>query len=150
MAVEISIFGEIKMRLIHRLVAEAFLPNPYGHPCVNHKDEDKCNNCVDNLEWCTYSYNTTYNDGNSRRIITRHINNPNNECYKRGMATRKLNKTWNAEQRVCQMSDNITIATFASMNEASRITGIRSSHISECCRGKRKRAGGFIWCYTDK
>lgn len=48
---------------IHRLVAEAFLPNPEGLPCVNHKDEDKFNNHLDNLEWCTAQYNAEYSLG---------------------------------------------------------------------------------------
>ena len=47
-------------RSIHRLVAEAFIPNPHNYPCVNHKDENKLNNMVDNLEWCTYAYNSRY------------------------------------------------------------------------------------------
>ena len=50
-----------KYYLIHRLVALTFLPNPDNLPCVNHKDEDKTNNKVDNLEWCTQQYNLNYN-----------------------------------------------------------------------------------------
>lgn len=50
-----------KYYLIHRLVAIAFLPNPDNLPCVNHKDEDKTNNNVNNLEWCSHRYNSNYN-----------------------------------------------------------------------------------------
>lgn len=52
--------GTVKDCIVHRLVAQAFLENKNNLPCVNHKDENKQNNCVDNLEWCTVLYNNTY------------------------------------------------------------------------------------------
>ena len=67
----VSIGG--KSRDIHRLVAKAFLENPNNYEEVNHKDEDKTNNCVDNLEWCTHKYNNTYG---SKVVATRGVNNP--------------------------------------------------------------------------
>lgn len=57
---------------IHRLVAQAFIPNPSNLPCVNHKDEDKTNNHVENLEWCTPEYNANYGTGKKRMGIAHH------------------------------------------------------------------------------
>lgn len=59
--------GLRRNKQVHRLVAEAFIPNPMHYPLINHKDEVKTNNVVDNIEWCDYSYNVTYN-GNALRI----------------------------------------------------------------------------------
>lgn len=66
--VKLSKGDKTKMFLVHRLVASAFIPNPDNLPCVNHIDEDKTNNCVDNLEWCSIAYNNAYNGLNSRRV----------------------------------------------------------------------------------
>ena len=59
--------GKVKMERVHRLVALVFLDNPNNYTQVNHKDENKQNNCVDNLEWCNIKYNTTYSKGQLKR-----------------------------------------------------------------------------------
>lgn len=72
----LSVGGKCKMVLAHRLVAMAFLPNPNSLPEVNHKDENKHNNCIDNLEWCDHKYNNNYG---SKKGQTRGEKNPQNK-----------------------------------------------------------------------
>ena len=86
--------GVFNRKSIHRLVAEAFIPNPDNLPQVNHKDEVKTNNCVENLEWCDNYYNLMYGTGNDRRIIS----NQNGGIEKR-ISTRIKNGT--ADNRTC-------------------------------------------------
>ena len=68
---DVQVNGKRKHMRVHRLVALAFLPNPDNLPQINHKDEDKTNNCVWNLEWCTAEYNVNYGTANERRIKSR-------------------------------------------------------------------------------
>ena len=63
--------GNVRLRLVHRLVADAFIANHDGLPCINHKDEDKTNNHATNLEWCTYKYNANYGTATIRATQTR-------------------------------------------------------------------------------
>ena len=58
--VKLSSNNKAVEKKVHRLVAEAFIPNPNNYDCINHKDENPLNNNVENLEWCNYSYNNTY------------------------------------------------------------------------------------------
>ena len=88
-----------KYYLIHRLVAQAFLPNPDNLPEVNHKDEDKSNNRVDNLEWCDHKYNMNYGTLQQRRIQT-NINNGKYTVYSRTKEyTKEYSKKYNKEHR---------------------------------------------------
>lgn len=74
MKVGLSNNGTRKYALVHRLVAQAFIPNPKNYQLVNHKDENKANNCVENLEWCTQKYNINYGTAKKRAKATFELN----------------------------------------------------------------------------
>lgn len=122
---------------IHRLVAEAFIPNPNNYPIINHIDSNPFNNNVSNLEWCTQSYNVkqSYINGNAK---------PTAGCFKKGNTPHNLAKVnqYDLEGKF--------IATFISINDASQKTNTNRICIGDCCRNKQKTAGGFIWRYANK
>ena len=140
--------GKYKTFSIHRLVAEAFLPNPNNFPVVNHKDGNKLNNRVDNLEWCTQSYNVkeSYRLG-LQKILTPPMKEdyvPWNKGKK--MSTDYIQKNY-PKKKVNQYSlNNDFIKCWGSISQAEKELGI--THISNCCRGKRKSAGNYIWRYA--
>lgn len=125
--------GIYESKRINILVAEAFIPNHYNLPCVNHKDENKLNNSVDNLEWCDKSYNALY--GNTRNKI-QETKNKNNS---RGCQIPVEQYTLNGE----------FITYFISPIEAQKATGVQHSNILKVCKNERKQAGGYLWKYSN-
>lgn len=93
--------GKQKMFKVHRLVAQAFIPNPEGLPVINHRDENPKNNKVDNLEWCTYKYNSNYGTC-KERIVQTMISNGNADPEMCGIQTKdkkKYNRLYQQKNR---------------------------------------------------
>lgn len=111
-----------KRFFVHRLVALHFIENPKGYECVNHKDENKTNNIVDNLEWCSRTYNNNYGTRNKRIGVLSSV--------KTAMVDIKTGKT---------------IKVFNSAREASRYVNGDESSICKVRNGKRKSAYGYRW-----
>ena len=120
-----------KTKLTHRLVAEAFIPNPNRLSEVNHKDGNKENNCVDNLEWVTRMDNVKHSieTGLKKPVF----NNP--------LRSKVVNQ---------YSVDGKLLHTYPSTGEAERQTGIRHGNISKCCNGKTPTAGGYVWEYAEE
>lgn len=105
---------------LHRIIAETFIDNPNNLPEINHKDGDKYNNEISNLEWCTSSFNQMH-----RHYVLRHGNCKCVQCVE-------------------------TSIVYESTMEAERETKCDHRHISECCRGIRRTCGGYHWIYVDE
>lgn len=116
-----------KHYLVHRLVAKAFVDNPFPneYKYVNHKDENKVNNNAHNLEWCDIKYNNSYGTCKLRRNIAH-------------------------GRKIEQLSlDGVPIAMYYSLSIASEITGVYKRSINNCCNGVYKQAGGYKWRYVE-
>ena len=123
--------GHNKTQLVHRLVCEAFIGKIPKGMTVNHKDGNKANNRVENLEILSYRDNHLH----AFRVL-----------YRRPTCLGKLNT--NASKPVQQIKKNGDIIIYPSAREAERQTGIRYKYISACCHGKLKSAGGYEWRFA--
>ena len=117
--------GRKKNVPVHRLVAIAFISNPDNLPQVNHKDENKQNNNVKNLEWCDAKYNNNYSNAAGRAFDYKSI------------------------PVVMLTFDGAVHGTFPGSASASRQTGISQGNINEVCTGKRASAGGYVFKYAS-
>lgn len=131
--------GDVKNKYIHRLVAEAFIPNPNNLPEVNHIDGNTFNNNVENLEWCTHADNM--------------------KCASLAGALSKGQDKWKGKfhpraKAVIQLTkEGVFVKEWGSVNEIMRKTGIPASTIFRVCSPKYKHehsAYGYIWKYKDE
>lgn len=114
--------GRVKTVLVHRIVAETFIPNPSNFKCVNHKDETRDNNRVHNLEWCDHRYNNSYGH-------------------------RMMKEVAKKSRAVEQWLQGELVQVWSSTKEAER-NGYSSGCISLCCNGKRPSHLGYEWRWS--
>lgn len=124
MTIELCKNNKKEVFFIHRLVAEAFIPNPRKMPVVNHIDGNKTNNKSDNLEWCSYSSNVRH--AYDTRLIKQ-----KNRAVNQYSLDGKYIKSWNG------------------VREVQRNLGYSSGALCDCCKGRQKTAYGYVWKYAN-
>lgn len=127
---------------VHRIIALTFLPSCQYLPCINHKDENKLNNRVENLEWCDHAYNNNYGTRNKR--ISEANSGKSKTSEHRENISRALKNNPKISRQVAQYDINGNLLnTFPSTREASRKTGVPFASVQACCAGKQKHSHNY-------
>ena len=134
-SVNLSKNGKSKFVRVHRLVAQAFIPNPNNLYCINHIDGNKLNNNVNNLEWCDYSHN-------------------NKEAYRLGLKNNKYKGKYGKEAQFSKpllqfTLNNEFVKEWENAEQVKRELGYCAENIRSVCNGRRKKANGYIWKYKE-
>ena len=137
--------GKRKTFQVHRLVGLMFLPNPENLPCVNHKDEDKTNNLLENLEFCSVAYNNSYGTRLERVEEKKKETIKISNAWKEGIKKRAAKRSKQVYQYT---TDGELVNIYPSAHEAERQTGYVCSSICAVCRGEQKSHKKFIWSYS--
>ena len=146
--VELAQNGKRRQITIHRIVATAFINNPNNYPVVNHKDENKTNNNVENLEWCTRSYNVKYSMERHPERFTNFLSGHKGNRKKRDFY--KLKSKY-ANTHINQLDLNGEfVKQWFNFAELKHVMNYNNTSIKECCEGKRKTAYGYKWEFADK
>lgn len=130
--------GKSKKYLVHRLVAETFIPKVEGKTYVDHIDGNRQNNVYTNLRWCSQKENCNFDL--SRKHKSEAQKGEKSHMYGRTGALHP-----NSKAVLCLENGKI----YESTREAERETGIYNHNISRCCNSKRKSAGGYTWKYIE-
>lgn len=130
MYVTLSVNNKTVYLLVHRVISASFLPNPDNLPEVNHKDNDRTNNAVSNLEWCTSRYNMAYKE-------------------KYGISAKEATKV--LRKPVIAINPEFSeVFLFESQHEAARQLGVNQGNMNEVVKGKRQIAGVYWFCNADE